>query len=593
MSLLEVDKLCVSYVGEPTPVLSDLSFAIERGEALGMVGESGSGKTQTALAVLGLLPRNAMISGSIRFGDRQFVGADAATLNRYRARRIGMVFQDPRLALNPYLRVGQQLRRILLEHRLCGTREARRRTIDMLNRVGLPDAERQYAAYPHELSGGMRQRAMIGAALLAEPDLLIADEPTTALDVTVQAQILKLIRELRAESGTALLLITHDLGVVAGNCNRLLVLDQGRVIEAGATREVFHAPAAARTQALLAAAASLSSTVLVGATAGDGQPVLEVDRLAVSYREHGARRGGRLHAVRQVSLALRTGETLAIVGESGSGKTSLVRAALGLIPADGGRVSFLGATLPASLSRRARDVRRQLQMVFQDPLASLNPAMCVREAVAEPLRIHAPQLGREARNEEALGMLARVGLDAGLADRYPHELSGGQAQRVAIARALVLKPGVLICDEAVAALDGTVRREILELLIAEQRRSGLAIIFISHDLAVVRQLSHRILVMYLGRLCEISANEVLFQRPRHPYTKALLGSVPVPDPDVQPRDVPLASEAPSVLRPPPGCPFHPRCQHAVAVCRQRLPEPAVVDGSLVACHRAAELDLGY
>jgi oligopeptide/dipeptide ABC transporter ATP-binding protein len=282
-----------------------------------------------------------------------------------------------------------------------------------------------------------------------------------------------------------------------------------------------------------------------------------------------------------------------VVGESGSGKTSLARAILGLLPADGGQVCFLGKTLPAHIGARKNTVRRNLQMVFQDPLASLNPAMSVREIVMEPLRIHARGKKKAGWNNDVAIMLGRVGLDAGLAGRYPHELSGGQAQRVAIARSLMLKPKVLICDEAVAALDGTVQLEILKLLLAEQERSGLSLVFITHDLAVVRQISHRVLVMYMGRLCEIAKNESLFTRPRHPYAKALLSSVPVLDPDARPVDVPLAGEASSMLSPPTGCLFHPRCQHAVAACSESVPELIDCEGSLVACHRAAELDLGY
>lgn len=593
MGMLEVDRLTIAYADSREPAVHDLCFSIERGAALGVVGESGSGKTQTALAVMGLLPRNATVTGSIRFDGQELVGAGDDILNRYRARRIGMVFQDPRQALNPYLQIGRQLSRILLEHGLCGPADARRRTIDMLQKVGLPDAERQYAAYPHELSGGMRQRAMIAAALIAEPDLLIADEPTTALDVTVQAQILKLIRDSRTASGVALLLITHDLGVIAGNCEHMLVVDRGCCIEDGGTRDVFACADDPRTRALLAAAPRPTSVVIAGAAPAEARPVLGLDGLSVSFRERGPGRGARLNAVRQVSMQLHEGETVAVVGESGSGKTTLIRAALGLVRADSGRVTFRDAVLPAQLKGRSSATRRQIQMVFQDPLASLDPAMKVREIIAEPLRIHAGGMGRLERRQEAEAMLSRVGLDATLADRYPHELSGGQAQRVAIARSLILKPSVLICDEAVAALDGTVRRGILDLLCAEQQRSGLAIIFISHDLAVVRQISHRVLVMYMGRMCEISANEALFRRPRHPYTRVLLDSVPVPDPGVKPREVPLETEIPSLQRPPSGCPFHPRCQHAVAICTEQVPVPANLDGSQVACHRAGELDLSY
>jgi oligopeptide/dipeptide ABC transporter ATP-binding protein len=593
MSLLEIDGLTIRYADSPAPAVSDLNVVIERGEAIGIVGESGSGKTQTAMAIMGLLPANAGVSGSIRFDGTELRGATPTVLNRYRACRIAMVFQDPRTALNPYVRIGKQLRRVLLEHKMCGGAEADVRTLDMLQKVGLPDPERQFRAFPHELSGGMRQRAMIGAALIGEPDLLVADEPTTALDVTVQAQILRLISDLHAETNSALLLITHDLGVVAGNCERVVVMDKGCMVEEGSTREVFSAPVSARTDALLSSAPRIDSEVMSKSIDTDADPVLEIEDIAVSFRGRRSSWGERLHAVKPMSLSLGECETVAVVGESGSGKTSLARAVLGLLPADAGRVSFLGRALPSHVGARRNNVRRHLQMVFQDPLASLNPAMSVREIVAEPLRIHEPGMKKEERNRGVDTMLTRVGLEAELAGRYPHELSGGQAQRVAIARSLILQPKVLICDEAVAALDGTVQHEILKLLLTEQANSGLSLIFITHDLAVVRQISHRVLVMYMGRLCEIAENEALFRRPRHPYTKAVLSSVPVIDPDASAVDVPLAGEAASALSPPTGCPFHPRCPHAIAVCNEKIPELAQCDSTLVACHRAADLDLSY
>ncbi|MDH3990373.1 MAG: ABC transporter ATP-binding protein [Gammaproteobacteria bacterium] len=593
MSLLEIDGLTIRYADSPAPAVSDLNVVIERGEAIGIVGESGSGKTQTAMAIMGLLPANADVSGSIRFDGTELRGATPTVLNRYRACRIAMVFQDPRTALNPYVRIGKQLRRVLLEHKMCGGAEADVRTLDMLQKVGLPDPERQFRAFPHELSGGMRQRAMIGAALIGEPDLLVADEPTTALDVTVQAQILRLISDLHAETNSALLLITHDLGVVAGNCERVVVMDKGCMVEEGSTREVFSAPVSARTEALLSSAPRIDSEVMSKPIDTDADPVLEIEDIAVSFRGRRSSWGERLHAVKPMSLSLGECETVAVVGESGSGKTSLARAVLGLLPADAGRVSFLGRALPSHVGARRNNVRRHLQMVFQDPLASLNPAMSVREIVAEPLRIHEPGMKKEERNRGVDTMLTRVGLEAELAGRYPHELSGGQAQRVAIARSLILQPKVLICDEAVAALDGTVQHEILKLLLTEQANSGLSLIFITHDLAVVRQISHRVLVMYMGRLCEIAENEALFRRPRHPYTKAVLSSVPVIDPDASAVDVPLAGEAASALSPPTGCPFHPRCPHAIAVCNEKIPELAQCDSTLVACHRAADLDLSY
>jgi len=591
MGLLSVKDLNVQYPDSRRPAVTDLSFSVDRGESVGLVGESGSGKTQTALAIMGLLPANAVCSGSIRIDEEELLGASAAQLNRFRPGRVAIVFQDPLASLNPYISIGDQLRRILLEHSFCSPGDATSRTLEMLNKVGLPDPNRQYRAFPHQLSGGMRQRVMIGAALLGDPDLMIADEPTTALDVTVQAQILALLRELREESNAALLLITHDLGIVAGHCERTIVMDNGRALEDRSTRDVFASPSSDKMKALLQVAPCISRDSDIGATPAEATVVLDIDKLAVSFDER--RRGGsrKLNAVRPFSLSLRSGETIAIVGESGSGKTSLARAVVGLISTEYGAVSYLGSRLAGTVNARSREHHRNLQMVFQDPLASLNPAMRVVDIVAEPLRVHSE--GVDNRDQMVTRSLQQVGLGNEFFDRYPHELSGGQAQRVAIARALILNPRVLICDEAVAALDGTVQEEILVLLREEQQRSGLAIIFITHDLAVVRQISHRVVVMYMGRAVEVAACEQLFSRPRHPYSKALLDAVPKPDPAIRQISTPLVGEVASILSPPVGCPFNPRCELAIATCSEVLPEFSVIGGGLVACHRAEELDLSY
>ena len=582
MSLLEVNDLCIRYGGDV--VVDGVSFAVNGGESVGVVGESGSGKSQTALSLLGLLPTNASISGSILFDGEELVNKTSKQLDQVRAIRIGIVFQDPMQALNPYLRIGKQLRQILLRHELATRETADAKVIEMLQRVGLPDVERQFSAYPHELSGGMRQRVMIASALICEPDLLIADEPTTALDVTVQAQILDLLEELRDD--TALLLITHDLGIVAGRCERLLVFEAGKLVESGATIAVFAAPENAHTKKLLAAAAWVDR----GETRkpASGKTVLGVEGASVSYRN---RSNDRLRAVTDVSLSLREAETLAIVGESGSGKSSLVRALLGLIPMRAGRVVYAGEPLEGPVQSRAIAQRRDLQLVFQDPVSALNPQMRVLKLVGEPLLVHEPALSAEHRNERVVAILNKVGLDESYLRRFPHQLSGGQAQRVAIARALILQPKILICDEAVAALDGSVREQVLGLLRDIQRESKLSIIFISHDLAVVRSMSHRVAVMYLGRLIEVADATNLFTAPRHPYTRALLDASPVPDPLVAPVAAPLKGEIPSSLAPPPGCVFHPRCLFAKPVCAQERPELRSVGSSRTACHRAEEIDL--
>jgi oligopeptide/dipeptide ABC transporter ATP-binding protein len=577
MSVLDVDQLTIRY-GAATAV-DGISFSIGKGESVGLVGESGSGKSQAALAVLGLLPANAVVGGDIRFDGESLVGRHGRELDKIRASRIAMVFQDPMQALNPYVSVGAQLTRILIQHRLAVGDEARDRVIDMLGRVGLPDASRQFSSYPHELSGGMRQRAMIASALLAGPDLLIADEPTTALDVTVQAQILDLLDDIRED--TSLLLITHDLGVVAGRCERMLVLENGKLVEEGPTRDVFARPQHPHTAALIAAAPRVDRAAIPAGAAGE--VVFAIGSAKVTYRTDG---GKALQAVRDVDLSVREGETVAVVGETGSGKSSLVRAALGLVPMQDGRVVYCGRELSPKLKKRDRETRRGIQLVFQDPAGSLNPQMRIASIVAEPLVVHEPGLSTGQRTQRVTAMLEKTGLGPKFLRRYPHELSGGQAQRVAIARALILEPKVLVCDEAVAALDGTVREQVLALLRRVQEETGLAIIFITHDLAVVRAVSHRVAVMYLGSLVEMASNEDLFASPQHPYTRALLEAVPVPDPDNAGGRPSVSGEVPSALQPPAGCAFHPRCPQAVDECVASRPSLREVAATKVSCHLA-------
>jgi oligopeptide/dipeptide ABC transporter ATP-binding protein len=582
VSLLVVDSLSVAYGSRQ--VLHDISFNLDRGESLGLVGLSGSGKTQTALAILGLLPDDAHVRGRVRFEETNLLEADTATLLRLRGQRIAMVFQDPSLALNPYLTIGHQLGAILTTHRLAPAGAVRDQVIAALARVGLPDPGEQIDRYPHQLSGGMRQRAMIAAALLGEPDILIADEPTTALDVTVQAEILDLLDEVRGD--TALLLITHDLGIVAGRCERMLVIDAGRVVENDRTASLFKAPRTPLTRSLLADALTLSEEP---PPPGDGDILLSADKLGVSYP---VSRRRELVAVRNQSFAIREGETLAIVGESGSGKSSLARAVLGLVPPASGRVLFRDEPLPATLDARPPALKRDLSLVFQDPPGSLSPSMRVRDILAEPLRVHSPGLGKAECRERVEAVAASVGLEPSLLERYPHQLSGGQAQRVAVARAIVLRPKLLVCDEAVAALDGRTRRRILDLLQAVQAETGLAMLFITHDIAVAQSIAHRVAVMYLGRIVEIGATREVFGRPRHPYTRALIDAVPLPDPLAPGGVATLSGELPSPLAPPAGCAFQTRCPRVEARCRDVTPQLEPAGGSRVACLRAKELDLG-
>ena len=589
MTLLDIKELSVTF--PRAAAVRGVSFSIEAGESVGLAGESGSGKTQTALAILGLNDRSAELSGSIRLDGTELIGAPQKTLRSVRARRVSMVFQDPLAALNPYRRIGDQLEDIVAQHRVCRRTERRLRVLELLERTGLTDPVRQAASFPHQLSGGMRQRVMIAAALIAQPQLLIADEATTALDATLQAQILALLTDLRRETGVSLLFITHDLGVIAQACDRLLVLEQGQVVEDGPTPEVFGAPQHPKTQRMLTGARG-ALRLAPDMQSDRRRTLLNLNGLGVDYSvRRGAFTLGRLQALQPLDVGLRPGETLAVIGESGSGKTSLARAVLGLIEPSAGTVSYLGNTLSAALKRRPRRDRRHLQLVFQDPAGSLNPSMRVTDIVAEPLAVHRRELDRKGQAEAVAMLLTRVGLEASLGDRYPHQLSGGQAQRVAIARALACKPSVLICDEAVAALDVSVRQDILRLLADEQRRTALSILFIAHDLTAVRQLSHRVLVLYMGHLCELGKSEDVFSRPRHPYTRGLIDSVASVDPQKRFTKPPVMGEVPSALNPPSGCVFHPRCRHVGERCKIERPAVTQHDRQQVACWRADELDL--
>jgi len=528
MTLLSVSGLSVSYPDSDAAAVLDLSFTVRHSESVGIVGESGAGKSQTALAIMGLLPENAAIDGSILLAGNEVLGARAAKLRQLRARKVSMVFQDPATALNPYLKVGDQLKHVLLEHRLVARNRVKKKCIELLERVGLPEPHHQYHAYPHQLSGGMRQRVLIAAALIGEPDLIVADEATTALDVTVQAQILALLQELRRESNTALLMISHDLAVIAQNCERLLVMDQGRLVEEGACSEIFSHPADPHTIKLLASVSRLDARAPAPRNITEApRTVLSVQQLGVSFRDRRRGAGGEFVAVQPLDLSIDAGESIAIVGESGSGKTSIARAIAGLAQRTRGSVTFLGEPLRWRVEKRSKATRRRLQMVFQEPLSSLNPAMRVGRIVAEPIAVHSPRTDSTEVARRVADMLVRVGLDQGLSERFPHELSGGQAQRVAIARALILEPRLLICDEALSALDGTVRREIIALLKAEQDRSQLSLMIITHDLGVVREICNRVIVMREGEVCEQGSNEDIFSGAQHPYTKALLAAVPV------------------------------------------------------------------
>jgi microcin C transport system ATP-binding protein len=525
--LLEVRNLSVTFSSRgrapPVEAVRGVSFSLDRGETLALVGESGSGKSVTALSVLQLLPYPLAAHGpesSIRFAGEELIGARPEQLRRVRGDRIAIVFQEPMTSLNPLHTLERQVAETLLVHRRMSPRAARERTLELLRLVGLPDAESRLGAYPHQLSGGQRQRVMIAMAIANEPDILIADEPTTALDVTVQAQVLALLRDLRGQLGMALLLITHDLTIVRKMAERVAVMTRGEIVETGPTDAMFDRPRHPYTKRLLAAAPKGRA-----APADPAAPVLiEASDLRVWFPiRHGLLRRvkGHIKAVDGVSLALRAGMTLGIVGESGSGKTTLGLALLRLTGCQG-QIRFAGHDIAALTQRQLRPLRREMQIVFQDPYSSLSPRLSVAQIVEEGLKVHNLAATAAERRQLIETALAEVGLDPQAADRYPHEFSGGQRQRIAIARALVVKPRLVVLDEPTSALDMSVQAQIVELLRELQMRRGLAYLFISHDLRVVRALAHEILVMKDGRIVEAGSTERIMTTPQHPYTRALM-----------------------------------------------------------------------
>ena len=586
-ALLQVEGLGVSYGA--VPAVDALSFTLGAGRCLGVIGESGAGKTQAFLALMDLLPERARISGSAKLGGRSLLGGAGAAL---RGQQVAMIFQDPLSSLTPHMTIGDQVAEPLVAHRGLSWQAARARAAQLLDQVRVNDVPRRLAQYPHELSGGMRQRAMIAMALTCEPQLLIADEPTTALDVSVQAQILALLREVIAERGMALALFTHDMGVIAALADEVLVMRRGSVVERGEVHAVLQRPGHEYTRALLAATPRLE-----GAAPGvveRGPAPLVVRDLAVRFRIRKRWwRREELVAVDGVSFEVADGEALGIVGESGSGKSTLTRALLRLADASGGEVVWLGKPLRDLEGDALRKMRETMQIVFQDPFASLDPTMSVAECIAEPLRALRPGMDAAARSAAVLRMLENVGLDASFAARRSPTLSGGQCQRVAIARAMVLGPKLLICDEAVSALDVSIQAQIIELLVRIKREQGTSLVFVSHNLAVVRQLCERVLVMYLGREVESGPTGRVFAAPRHPYTRMLLESVPLLDPGrerARLAALSAAGDTPSPVDRPDGCAFRTRCPAVQPGCAARRPEPEQIEEShRVACLRWREL----
>jgi peptide/nickel transport system ATP-binding protein len=653
--VLSVEDLAVTFrtPAGPLHAVRGVSFVLGEAETLAIVGESGCGKSATALSLLRLLPSPpAEVSGAVHFEGADLLTMPEDALREVRGRRIAMVFQDPMSSLNPVRTVGAQMEEVLRVHLGMGRRAARRRSAEVLGSVGIPAPERQLDSYPHQLSGGMRQRVMIAMALSCEPRVLVADEPTTALDVSIQAQILELLRTVTAEHRTAMILISHDLSVVAGLSDRIAVMYAGQVMETAPTGAVFAhprhpyakglleciprldrpltrrllsiegglpdphgAPAGCpfaprcelvmdrcRTDAppleakasdhLAACWADLSAVTPRSSFSGSpapapdaataAPPLVSVEGLEVHFplgAEVPLRRRRALRAVDGITFDVRRGETLSIVGESGCGKSTTGRALLRLVPVTSGRVVFDGRDLVPLAGDALRRLRPNLQMVFQDPYGSLDPRMPVRDLVAEPLRVH-----RVGERREVAGrvreLLEMVGLPAGAADRFPHQLSGGQRQRVGVARALALHPSLIVADEPTSALDVSVRAQILNLMQDLQERLGLTYVFISHDLSIVRHMSSRVAVMYLGKIVELAGRDALYADPRHPYTQGLLATVPVPDPAVERgrRRAAMRGDVPNPADPPRGCRFNTRCPLAFDRCFVEEPPLADVSG---------------
>lgn len=551
-----------------TPVVNDVSFDIDAHETMALVGESGSGKSVTSLAIMGLLdPRKARVSGTIHFGGKSLLDLADWQMRTIRGNEIGMIFQEPMTSLNPVYTIGKQVREVLVEHRGLSREAADAEVVRLFDRVRIPAAKSRLKDYPHNFSGGMRQRVLIAMALACNPKLLIADEPTTALDVTIQAQIVELIKELQAETGMSVLFITHDMGVVAEVADSTTVMYKGNVVEAGPTAEIFAAQKHPYSRALLSAVPRLGSMTGIaqpmrfaivdkatGATSvgtemkntvgADTAPILEVANLVKRFDiRAGLLRKvvARVHGVENVSFDVRAGETLSLVGESGCGKTTTGQAILRLREPDGGKVLFRGTDLSTLDAARMRSMRTEIQMIFQDPYASLNPRIRIADTLAEPILTH--KLGdRSFARARVAELMERVGLSPDMANRFPHEFSGGQRQRISIARALAVNPKLIVADEAVSALDVSIKAQVVNLLLDLQEQLGLAYVFISHDMAVVERVSHRVAIMYLGEIVEIGPRSAIFENPQHPYTRRLLSAVPIADPARRHIKRPVSSE---------------------------------------------------
>jgi ABC-type glutathione transport system ATPase component len=533
--LLRVDNLVVNFKtdGPPVQAVRNIHYDVAPGETLAIVGESGSGKTVGSRAMVGLLPDTATVTGSARLGDQELIGLKGEQIRRVRGDRIAMIFQEPSTALDPVRTVGWQISQALLVHHpKMGRQAALERAVELMDLVGIPDPQHRVHSYPHQLSGGQKQRVMIAMAISCDPEVIIADEPTTALDVTTQAQILDLLHDLRDRLNTAIILITHNMGVVADLADRVAVMYRGELVETGEAKQVFQDPQHPYTRHLLAAVPHLgqerpASMDAVPAPPVTDKAIVEISHLDIDFP--GRLGAGPVHAVRDVTLTVREHEILALVGESGSGKTTLGRCTVGLQKPTRGQVTVLGTDIAQARGKALRDLRRRIGFVFQDPAASLNPRLTVGACIAEPLRVHG--IGTPAdRAAQVRDLLEAVELPADYAERYPHELSGGQRQRVSLARALVLGPEFLVADEPTSALDVSVQARVLDVFVRLQHEMGFSCLFVTHDLAVVDLLADRIAVMEHGVLVELGDRDQVLRHPQQEYTKTLLAAVPVPDP---------------------------------------------------------------
>ena len=533
--VLKVKDFTVEFWVDGTwyPAAVDMNFEVNPGQVLAIVGESGSGKSTTAMGLMSLLATNARMNGSVKVKGQEMLGAKGATLRKYRGKEVAYIFQEPMTALNPVYTIGFQIIETLRTHFEMGPKEARERALELITMVEIPDPEISIDKYPHQLSGGQRQRAMIAQALACDPGLLVADEPTTALDVTVQAEVLDLMRNLRDRLNSAILLITHDMGVVADMADEILVMKDGHTVEHGTADQIFNRPAHPYTQQLLAAVPKLGTSArraLPYNEKAKPQPVLKLDNVTVAYPKRG--RIPEFIAAKNVSLEIYPGEILGLVGESGSGKTTIGRAAIGLIPIKEGSLEIVGKDISHASSKELSKIRRHTGIVFQDPASSLNPRLPIGESIGEPLFLAGEAKG-DALAHRVEDLLDQVELPRSYRNRYPHELSGGQRQRVGIARALALTPDLLIADEPTSALDVSVQARFLDLLQELQVKLNFACLFISHDLAVVDILAHRIAVMQNGELVEVGDRDQILQHPKSDYTRRLISAVPVPDPAEQ------------------------------------------------------------